>query len=169
MLRVLLNRSNINTKSLSRLLQATAALFRHIPGDNPPQANNIILLMYELLADALRLKTRMLPFTLKSILEVRHCLIMCHDLATKFMEAITTAQTLGIVVGPFPSLFSLVDPGIHFLQAHMWLDISSENDFAASLAVAKMLLQVAGQDPSVMMKLADCGNEVCAQFFARLL
>jgi hypothetical protein len=57
-------------------------------------------------------------------------------------------------------LLGLLDPSIHFLQNHTWLDVGSDNDFTASLAVGKLIFQLAEQDPSIIMKLSDYGAEV---------
>ncbi|KAF5380960.1 hypothetical protein D9615_003973 [Tricholomella constricta] len=143
-MRVLLNRLNVNADSLARLLQVTNALHRKAQANEPiPVTNSILLLMFEVLGDGLRLKARVPPPTVKSLLEV-----------------ITTTEISGSlppVIRHLPSLLGLVDSGIHFLQAHLWQDV--DNDFAASLAVARMLLQVSGQDPTIMIKLSDHGAE----------
>ncbi|RDB21389.1 hypothetical protein Hypma_011626 [Hypsizygus marmoreus] len=145
-MRVLLNRLNVSTESSSRLLQVTATLYRKThPNDSTPSMNSVLHLMFEVLADGLRLKARVLPSTIKSMI-----------------DAITTTEISGSlppITQHLSSLIGLVDPGIHFLQAHPWQDVSSESDFAASLGVAKLLLQVAGQDPTVMNKLSDYGTE----------
>lgn len=83
-MRVLLNRSNVNTASLSKLLQVTATLYRRTQAAEstlPP--DNIVLLVFELLAEGLRLKTRILPSTLKSMLEVMNRLVLVLDIVDK--------------------------------------------------------------------------------------
>ncbi|GLB34930.1 putative response to drug [Lyophyllum shimeji] len=146
-MRVLLTRSNVNTDSLSRLLQVTNVPHRKTQlNESVPVANTILLLLLEVLGDGLRLKARVLPSTLKAMI-----------------EAITTTEIPGSVspvIGHLSSLLALVDPGIHFLQSHNWQDV--DNDFSASLSVARMLLQVAEQDPTVMRKLSDYGAEKAA-------
>ncbi|KAG5645223.1 hypothetical protein DXG03_006640 [Asterophora parasitica] len=75
-------------------------------------------------------------------------------------NAITNTEIPGFlppIIRYLPSFLGLVDSGIQFLQAHVWLDV--DNDFAASLAVARMLLQVSGQDPTITNKLSDYGTE----------
>ncbi|KAF8077923.1 hypothetical protein FPV67DRAFT_1403007 [Lyophyllum atratum] len=146
-MRVLLTRLNVNTDSLSRLLQVTNALHRKTQGDESvPIANTVLLLLFEVLGDGLRSKARVLPSTLKSML-----------------DAITTTEIPGSqppIIRHLPSLLGLADPSIHFLQSHTWQDV--DNDFAASLSVARMLLQVSVQDPTIMNKLSDHGAEVRA-------
>ena len=61
------------------------------------------------------------------------------------------------------TLLSLVDPGLHFLQNHVWLDVGSESDFSASLAVGRVIMEVAECDSSVISRLSEHGAEVCYQ------
>lgn len=75
-LRGVLPRLNVDVSSLSRLLHVTANLYRKThPGDNGVPTNPIILVIFEMLADTLRLKTRTLPAALRAMLEVylNHC------------------------------------------------------------------------------------------------
>lgn len=70
-LRVALNRLNVNTTSLSRLLQVSTTLYRKTTlSDTSPPINGIVLVVFEILSDGLRMKARALPSTLKSMLEV---------------------------------------------------------------------------------------------------
>jgi hypothetical protein len=49
-----------------------------------------------------------------------------------------------------------VDDGFFYLQNHTWSEVQSENDFTASVAVAKMILQAAEHKPDIILKqLAD--------------
>jgi hypothetical protein len=57
----------------------------------------------------------------------------------------------------------LVDPGLYFLQNHIWTDVGSENDFTALLGVGRLILEVAKQDPSVMQRFSHHPSEVCVQ------
>ena len=47
------------------------------------------------------------------------------------------------------------DNGFQFLLHHIWGDVTSDSDFAVSLAVGKLVLQAASQDPSVMSRIAE--------------
>lgn len=79
------------------------------------------------------------------------------------LQAITTTEIPGSLpanIRYLPPLHGLLDHGIHFLQHHAWLDVGSENDFTASLAVGKLIFQLAGQDPLVITKVSDYGMEV---------
>lgn len=67
-MRVVLNRLNISASCLSHLLQATANKTDFNGHSTSP--NSIVLLMFEILGDGLRMKARVLPSTLKSMLEV---------------------------------------------------------------------------------------------------
>lgn len=54
----------------------------------------------------------------------------------------------------------LASPGAYFLYNHAWTDVRTDKDFQASLAVAKMLLQVSNLDPHVFSKFVEYGVEV---------
>jgi hypothetical protein len=49
----------------------------------------------------------------------------------------------------------LVDYGFYYMQHHIWTDIQSENDFYASLAVAKMILQAANYNSSIYGRISE--------------
>lgn len=51
-------------------------------------------------------------------------------------------------------------PGIHFLYNYSWTDHRTDNDFQASLTVAKVLLRVSSKDPDILMKFVDVSTEV---------
>jgi len=68
------------------------------------------------------------------------------------------------VLAHFPPLLGLVEPGIYYLRTPFWVEVNSENDFSAALAVARMLLQVTGQDWSPLAKLLDRSGEVRISF-----
>ena len=60
-----------------------------------------------------------------------------------------------------PFLLALVEPGLYFLQNHIWSDVGSEDDFTALLSVGRLILEVARQDPSVMQRFSHHASEVC--------
>jgi hypothetical protein len=74
-MRVVLNRLNVSTSCLSHLLQVTARKTDFNGQSALP--NSIFLLMFEILGDGLRMKARVLPSTLKSMLEVEFYLLFC--------------------------------------------------------------------------------------------
>lgn len=69
-MRVVLNRLCVSTKSLSHLIQATMGLLRKQQSNDAPTANGVVPLIFEMLSDGLRMKARILPFTIRSMLEV---------------------------------------------------------------------------------------------------
>lgn len=147
---VLLQRSAVTVDNLNRLLKATEPISRRNSAIDVEQpAHNVPLLLFEIMLECLRLKLRILPLSLKSMLDA---------------VATLDANRLGV----FPSMQAMVDPGINFLRTHSWTDISSDNDFSASLAVAKMLLNVASRDSSAMAKISDSGREKLAQTSLRI-
>ncbi|KAE9396073.1 hypothetical protein BT96DRAFT_997116 [Gymnopus androsaceus JB14] len=144
-LRVALNRMLVDTATLSRLVQVTATLYRKGPTLSGEPSNNVILVIFEILNDALRLKARVLSGTLKSMLET--------VMSTTINGSTTPALS-------HPNLFmALAAPGAYFLYNHAWTDVRTDNDFQASLTVAKMLLQVSNLDPHVFNKFVDYGVE----------
>ncbi|KAJ6596919.1 hypothetical protein DFH09DRAFT_972654 [Mycena vulgaris] len=142
-LRAALHRLNVDASSLSRLLHVTASLYRKThPGDNGVPTNPVILVIFEMLADTLRLKTRTLPATLRAMLET----IGTPHEHTGTASPATTHLNL---------FMGLVDYGFYFLQNHMWTDIQSENDFYASLAVGRMILQATAYNNSIYGRMSD--------------
>lgn len=142
-LRVALNRMLVDTATLSRLVQVTATLYRKGAPVNGEPSNNIILVIFEILSDGLRLKARVASGTLNSMLQT--------VMSTTINGSTTPALS-------HPNLFlGLAAPGAYFLYNHAWADVRTDNDFQASLTVAKMLLQISNLDPRV---LVDYGAEV---------
>lgn len=84
------------------------------------------------------------------------------------MQAITTSDTEGYAtpaqISP-EAFYSSAEDGFFFLQNHSWSEVQSENDFAASVAVAKMILQAAEQKPDVILKQMTDSVEVRAYLF----
>ncbi|THU91128.1 hypothetical protein K435DRAFT_727522 [Dendrothele bispora CBS 962.96] len=144
-LRACLNRLAVDSASLSKLVQVTATLYRRSqPLDKIAPTNIVIQIMFEILADGLRMKTRTLPVTLKALLET----IMTAD-----MSGSTPAMShADLFVG-------LVHSGLHFLHHHSWVDLRSDVDFSVSLGVSKMILLSNELDATVMSKVAKYGIE----------
>jgi hypothetical protein len=72
-------RFHVSRYSLSRIIDVTSSLYRKTRTQNDSsmsqiQSNNISSAILEILVDGLRLKTRILPSTLTSILEVSRAL-----------------------------------------------------------------------------------------------
>ena len=67
-LRIVLTRLEVDTASLSRLIQVTATLYRKSQSSS---SNAILVVIFELLADGLRMKARIPPSAMKAMLEVR--------------------------------------------------------------------------------------------------
>ncbi|KAF9075268.1 hypothetical protein BDP27DRAFT_1315801 [Rhodocollybia butyracea] len=144
-LRAALNRMNVDSTALSRLVQVTATLYRKGPSVSGEPSNNVILVIFEILNEGLRLKARVLPGTVKAMLET--------TMSTTINGSTTPALS-------YPNLFTgLALPGVYFLYTHIWSDVRKDNDFQASLAVAKMVLQVSTYDPSVLPSFVNYGAE----------
>jgi len=74
-MRVVLNRLHVNASCLSSLLQVTARKIGFDEHSTSP--SSIVLLMFEILGDGLRMKARVLPSTLSSMLEVEFSPVHC--------------------------------------------------------------------------------------------
>ncbi|KAJ6502509.1 hypothetical protein C8R45DRAFT_976826 [Mycena sanguinolenta] len=141
-LRGAIHRLNVDASSLSRLIHVSASLYRkNHPGESTV-TNPIILVIFEMLADALRLKTRTLPSTLRAMLET----------ITTPLDHTGTASPATTHLNSF---MGLIDYGFYYLHNHMWTDVQSENDFYASLAVAKIILQATNYNNSIWGRLSE--------------
>lgn len=72
-------------------------------------------------------------------------------------DSFTSPTPPPVFAAPF---FDMADAGFHFLSTHVWSDVRSENDFNASMSIAKMILQVAERDVTVLEKRVDMNSEV---------
>ncbi|KAJ7774854.1 hypothetical protein B0H16DRAFT_1508657 [Mycena metata] len=146
MLRGVLLRLSVDVASLSRVIQVTTSLYRRThPGESGNPSSPIILIVFEMLADALRLKARTLPGTLRSMLET-------------IMTPIDHSSTASPATTHLNLFTGLVEYGFYYLQQHMWTDIQSENDFYASLAVGKMILQAASFNGSIYGRMSESAD-----------
>jgi hypothetical protein len=70
----------------------------------------------------------------------------------------------------FPDAFlSLAEDGFFFLQNHTWSEVQSENDFTASVAVARMILQAAEKRPDIVLKQLAETTDVCCRNYAQCM
>ncbi|KAJ7063344.1 hypothetical protein C8F01DRAFT_1132647 [Mycena amicta] len=138
-LRSLLLRLTVESTCISRLLHVTASLQRktHL-GETAP----IIATLFEILTDALRLKNRTPPGTVKALLEV-------------VSEPLDHTGTASLAATHPTDFQNLVDYGFYYLQNHIWADTRSENDFTASLAIGKMILQAAASNSSIYGRMTE--------------
>ncbi|KAK0210802.1 hypothetical protein DFS33DRAFT_1251098 [Desarmillaria ectypa] len=138
-LRITLTRLAVDEACLSKLIQVTATLYRKTQLTDPVPPNAIIAVVLELLSDGLRMKVRVLPITLKAMLEA----VMTTEIAGHTTPAVLYHQQFA----------TIADNGFHFLQNHVWTDIRSDSDYSASLTTGKFILQAATYDPSVMTRV----------------
>ncbi|KAK7019346.1 hypothetical protein R3P38DRAFT_2978554 [Favolaschia claudopus] len=144
-LRGVVHRLNVDVSSLSRLIHVTASLYRKTHhGESGSSASPVVLAIFEMVADSLRLKTRTLPSTLRSMLET--LMTPIDHIGSGIASPATTNLS---------SFMNLVDHGFYYLHNHAWADIHSEDDFYASLAVARMILQATSYNNSIWGRLAD--------------
>ncbi|KAK0459777.1 uncharacterized protein EV420DRAFT_1620288 [Desarmillaria tabescens] len=140
-LRITLTRLAVDKTCLSKLIQVTATLYRKTQSTDSVPSNAIIAVVLELLSDGLRMKVRVLPITLKAMLEA----VMTTEIGGHTTPAVLYHQQFA----------SIADNGFHFLQNHVWTDVRSDSDYSASLTVGKFILQAATYDPSVMSRVIE--------------
>ncbi|PBK96908.1 hypothetical protein ARMGADRAFT_1010439 [Armillaria gallica] len=140
-LRMTLTRLAVDEECLSKLIQVTATLYRKTQSTDSVPGNAIIAVVLELLSDGLRMKVRVLPITLKAMLEA----VMTTEIAGHTTPAVLYHQQFA----------TIADNGFHFLQNYVWTDIRSDSDYSASLTIGKFILQASTHDPSVMTRLVD--------------
>lgn len=163
---------------MSRLLHVSSTLFRKViqnrPAPSGPTAgqvpqNIIALAVFEILGNGLRKEGRVTPLTVAALVDVS-TLVLSFEIETDIVcaQAITVPDSPGYTTPAqlFPELFlSLADDGFFFLQNHLWSEVQSENDFNASVAVARMILQAAEQNPDVMLRRVSDSSEVRRSVF----
>ncbi|KAJ7111596.1 hypothetical protein C8R43DRAFT_935944 [Mycena crocata] len=142
-LRGALHRLNVDVPSLSRLLHISVSLYRKTHLGDSASTSPIILAIFEMLADTLRLKTRTLPSTLRTMLEV---------IETPLDHSGSTASPATMHLNLF---MGLVDYAFYYLQHHMWTEVQTDNDFHASLAVGKLILRATSYNNSIYGRMSE--------------
>ncbi|CAK5277405.1 unnamed protein product [Mycena citricolor] len=137
-LRVLLQRVNVEFDSLSRLIHVTASMYRKT---QPGEASPVVFAVFEALSDVLRFKARASPLSLKSMIEV----VASPDQPGLMSFANTHTN----------HFMSMAEFAFPFLQNYTWTDPRSDNDFYACLAVAKLVVQAAALNSSIYGRLSD--------------
>lgn len=164
LVRVVSIRLQVDCKSISNLLIATVGLHRNQPPDSLSIISTIIPLFFEILSEGLLLKIRLRVTTLQSILEVRliKCLLICDIRWPDTLQALMNAQiSPGVTPTTLhPQLFvGLVEGGCYWLDHHVWTEGQTEQDFDASLAVARMIFQAMSYDALILQRMSG-SNEV---------
>ncbi|KAF8654221.1 hypothetical protein AX16_003745 [Volvariella volvacea WC 439] len=132
LLRISLTRLYVPLSSLTELLTVTGDLYRKFAA-NMTATNPVALVVFEILTESLRVKTKILPSTLKALVEA------------------VTSDDIVQILGINASL-NLTEHGIHFLYHH---DLTLNGDFPTSIAIARMILRAARHDPTVLNKFAN--------------
>ncbi|KAL0946866.1 hypothetical protein HGRIS_013032 [Hohenbuehelia grisea] len=146
MLRTVLTRLTVNTKSLVQLVHVSSSLFRKTQPELPGQAspNNVVQIIFEILGDGLRLKTRVHPASITAMLET----LTSEDHSGKALSNTYLSSFLG-----------LVDNGFYFLLNYTWSSDRIDADFNASVAVARMILEATTRDQNIMIRLSEHAME----------
>ncbi|KAF7304918.1 hypothetical protein MKEN_01206100 [Mycena kentingensis (nom. inval.)] len=138
-LRSLLLRMNVEASCISRLLHVIMSMQRKTHnGETSP----IVATIFEILTDALRLKNRTPPGTVRALIEV-------------ISEPLDHTGNVSLGNTHPNDLQTIVDNGFFYLQNHVWADTRSENDFTASLAIGKLVLQAATTNSSLYSRMAE--------------
>ncbi|KAG5220465.1 Protein kinase delta type [Salix suchowensis] len=129
MLRIILNRLDVKSSSLSQLIRVATTVVKkpHQPNTHSTQTppNSIVQVVFEILGDGLRLK---------SVITTSE-----HGI-----DSLAKTHTL--------SFLGLVDSGFHFLSHHTWSNERADKDFDASISVAKMVLEATTLDKNIMKR-----------------
>ncbi|KAI8998560.1 hypothetical protein BD414DRAFT_519687 [Trametes punicea] len=143
LLRSSLLRFNVSASSLHRVLHVTTTLYRKAAkasGTDPQNAlvTPITAAMLEITRDSLYLKARVTPST-----------------QTALIEALTGHPDKGLKITfiPLELQVRLADDGLYFLYHEGTLEGSFQPDFGASQTIAKLVLQGAEVQPSLLGSL----------------
>lgn len=153
-LRMALARSYLSAESLTKILQVTASLYRK--AGSPEQclsANHIALFILVQLTDKLNHKAHVTSSTLVSLLEVSLSTFNGARCSHRFQIFSGNSEKECPIPLTYERYATLADAGFAYLYAD-GLGTSSLAGFAASQAVANMVLQVAEDQPQVLSKIA---------------
>ncbi|KAI9070388.1 hypothetical protein FKP32DRAFT_1586228 [Trametes sanguinea] len=144
LLRSSLIRFNVSVQSLRRVLHVTTTLYRKAAkaaGTNPDNTlfNPIAAVMLEILKDSLYLKARVTPATQIALIEA--------------LVGPPEKGTAKVTFIPLEAHVRLADDGLYFLYHEGTADGALQADFAASLAIAKLVMQGAEVKPPLLGSL----------------
>ncbi|KAF9533011.1 hypothetical protein CPB83DRAFT_806739 [Crepidotus variabilis] len=143
-LRVSLNRLNIQTEPLLRLIEVALAHKSKSTDAFAGGSTDIINILFEILLDGLKMKTKMPPLTIKCLIEA----LLLADLYSSLQA------------GARDTLFkSAVDDSFTFLQNHSWNEENIDNDFKAVAAAATLFLHEINRNAAVFLKFVEQGPE----------
>ncbi|OBZ75571.1 hypothetical protein A0H81_04216 [Grifola frondosa] len=144
LLRASLGRFHVSVASLRRLLQVTTALFKKAKtaasSSDAVRVNPVLNTMFDILRDSLRVTTRISPATL-----------------TALIDALTATPDRGsstIAYVSFDLQRSLAHDAFDFLCGDNRMEGLSQANFTASQTVAKLVLQTAEAQPSILERLS---------------
>lgn len=167
LLRIILNRLDVTSSSLSQLIRVAATIVKkpHQPSTHFTQTppNSIVQVVFEILGDGLRLKSRVQPATIAAMLEVSVYVCNRHEISKSSLVQVVTTSEHGVdslAKTHISSFLGLVDSGFHFLSHHTWSNERADKDFDASISVAKMVLEAAILDKNIMVRLFEHVTEV---------
>ncbi|KAF8163325.1 hypothetical protein B0H34DRAFT_805778 [Crassisporium funariophilum] len=143
-LRVALNRLHVEARSLTLLVAATASP-HHKTQASAQGVLDVTSVLFEILWDGFRMKTKISPLTIK-------CLV-------KVLTTTENPALLPLSVAHETAFRNLVDDALTFLQTHAWHNDNIEDDFQGVMATGRLLLQAATRNPTLLQRFADHTSE----------
>jgi hypothetical protein len=162
-LRLSLARFDVDRNALDGLLRLTSSIYRRMRrGRDQTQAlNGVDEILFESVSAALLSKSRTTSKTLITLIEVRRpCFCSAYVIDSGEKQTITSTEMYKARSADVPQAFSqyfdyMTIEGFVYLEQHIWSDPSSDSNMNAALMVAKMLLEAAGRNKTV---LEEAGN-----------
>ncbi|KAH9946036.1 uncharacterized protein BXZ73DRAFT_86240 [Epithele typhae] len=145
LLRSSLVRFNVSVSSMRRVLQVTTTLYRRAAKASGTNADTTLVnpiagAMFEITKDSLNLKARVLPATLAALVDA--------------LTANPAPESSPVNFVPLESQLQLAYDGVFYLYQESTLDGLMHSDFATSQSVAKMIIQGAEIQPSLLQNLS---------------
>lgn len=139
-MRIALVRFDVNEQSLRRLLQVTSTLYRRTasePGAHPQERNSILLVVNDVLSDGLRSKCRIIPSTLKAIVEVSVSHMISKQLRLIGWQSLCKPR---ISYLPNTFLIRLATDALFYLQIPSSPDLQAQHGLLSSRAASILII-----------------------------
>ncbi|KAF9482782.1 hypothetical protein BDN70DRAFT_800871 [Pholiota conissans] len=138
-LRVALNRLGASESSLQQLIKAVVSSKNK--GQGKSGSVDLINVLFDILLDGFRMKTKILPLMIKSLVES----LLFAEKSMILSSTRTQKQTFS----------NMVDDAYNFLQNHPWNEESIDNDFQAIIATGKIILEEINRDPTHFQRFTE--------------
>ena len=159
-----MNRLHVDASCLGKLISVTTM---QRPKDREPIQGgvDIVNVLFDILGDGFRMKTKMAPSTIKVLIEVCLNRLRCNWQILPFLQVLISTENSPLVMTSSLAqqrslLSNLADDTCSFLQNHPWHDDPIENDFGAAIATGKLVLHTAQNNPTIFQKIVDHALDV---------